>query len=146
MKKKIITASAAVLLAVCTALITYFAASASFRRKTDVRFAQTVKACRTDAEGVIAGKREEYLSYLSADINSLMTLCMLDGKDKYDDGLRDSLYICFAVIRSRPEGCAANIRKLYDAASAFLENGNTAQFRAGVDGFCSAANEYNVTE
>ena len=146
MKKKIITSSVAVLLAVCAALIGHFATSASFRRKTEDRFALTVKACRTDAEGVISGKTEEYLSYLSADINSLMTLCMLDGGDKFDDGLRDTLYICFAVIRSRPEGCAAHIRKLYDAASAYLENGSAAEFRAGIDGFCSAVNDHTVTE
>ena len=146
MKKKIITAAVAVLLAVSSGLIGFFAAKKVYDDRTVKRFASVVKDCRADADGVLSGKTGEYLDYLRADINSLVTLCMLDGGDRFDDELRDSLYVCFAVLQSRPEGCIANIRMIYNAADAYLNGGSVASFRAAVDSFNEAAGSYTVTE
>ena len=140
------TAAVAVLLAAASGVIGFFAAKKAYDSRTVKRFASVVKDCRADADGIMSGKSGEYLDYLQADINSLVTLCMLDESDRFDEELRDSLYICFAMLRSRPEGCIANIRLLYNAADAYLNDGSVTAFRAAFDAFTEAAGSYTVTE
>lgn len=143
--KKALTAAAAVLFAAAVGFAVYFICRASEKSRIEKAFENTVQSVRRDVDDVLSGKSAD-LSYVLSDVNSLITLCTLDGRDEFGGDLSQQLLISYAFLQSRPEACRENIRMLYDAAGAYLSDKDEGAFTKALDDFNEAAKIYTATK
>ncbi|MBO4869766.1 MAG: hypothetical protein J5585_08645, partial [Clostridia bacterium] len=93
--KKITAVLLAVLFAAAAGLSVFFICRAAEKNRIKKSFDNTVSAVRIDAAGIMSYGSAEYEEHLKADVNSLITLCGVDGGDGLDTQLAQDLLVCY---------------------------------------------------
>ena len=142
--KKITAILLAVLFAAAAALSVFFICRAAEKNRIKKSFETTVSSVKVDAVEIINSASAEYEEHLKADVNSLITLCGVDGRDAFGTELAHDLLMCYAYLLSHPEACRDNMIILYNTADAYLSDGDAAAFREGVVRFNKAAETHTA--